>query len=100
VRPEEKREDSGLNGYREPGEPHDGRNLVIAHRPFWANAGEELAWLFAAEQCRSSRPLKMVSGRDDFLTHLERIATLAGAELAGKPAKEFPAARLPYREDE
>ena len=86
-------EDTGRMGFREPGEPPDDRQNVISRRPFWRDSSEELAWLYAVEQARPFR-------KSDTLTeHLERIANIAGAELKGKPAKDFPETRLPYAED-
>jgi hypothetical protein len=60
----------------------------------WRDESEAMRWLWAVEECREARKT------DNLHEHLERIAKTAGAELAGKPAKEFPVARLPYVDSE
>lgn len=84
--------DTGQRAYREPGDPVDERP-VISRRPIFRDSSEELAWLYAAEQARPFRKA------DTFLEHLERIAKLAGAELAGPAVKPMPEVRLPYADD-
>jgi hypothetical protein len=84
--------DTGRNAYLEPNEP--GSGLEINRRPFWADMGEEMRWLYAVEECRAFRR------SDTFQEHLERIAAKAGQPATQPAAKPMPVvARLPYPEE-
>lgn len=85
-------QDTGRNGFLEPGRDV-GPGLYLNPWQFWRDRTEELTYMNAAE----STPYKWPSPPGEYI---RRIAEIAQGKLLSQPAKEFPAVRLRYREDE
>jgi len=83
--------DSSLrNGYREPGEPADGRP-VIARPQFWSSESDRLQYEYTVH----AHPRRAEEGA---VSYIARIAQLVTKHPLQPPLKDIP--RLPYREDE
>jgi hypothetical protein len=77
------------NGYREPGEPGDGRP-VIARGKFWATVSEQMHY----EHTVQTHPRRSDEGAMSYIT---RIAEIVARRPLPPPVKDMP--RLPYRDD-
>jgi len=77
------------NGYREPGEPADGRPVIVRPK-FWASESERLQYEYTVQ----ANPRQPDEGP---ATYIARIAQLVAKHPLPPPVKDMP--RLPYRDD-
>jgi len=78
------------NGYREAGEPADGRPVIV-RGPFWDSESERLQYEFVVHE-NPRRPGEGV------VNYIVRIAELKAKHPLPAALKDMP--RLPYRDDE
>lgn len=75
-------QDTGRRGYREPGDPEDGRRVIVRGE-FWESPTERFTYEVAAE----CNPQREDEGR---LAHAARISAIATGKLQGEAVKQFP----------